>query len=144
MDFIHKVYFSYKASTNQLWPATNRTVQTGLENRPNRPKPSCPKNVSKTSENVMSEKHMHAHTNACHLERFVLHTVWYEVMSFGSAYIFKDPDLSYLCGISHSFVSPLFLFKLHTHITWYLFIRFMNSKLHCEALEDAHLSIASH
>ena len=37
-----------------------------------------------------------------------------------------------------------FLFKLHTHITWYLFICFMHSKMCYETLEDFYLSISIH
>ena len=33
MDFMHKGYFSYKASTNQLWPATDPCISTDRPNR---------------------------------------------------------------------------------------------------------------
>ena len=33
MDFMHKVYFSYKASTNQIWPVIDPHVQIDRPNR---------------------------------------------------------------------------------------------------------------
>ena len=146
----------------------NRTRKPS--NRPNLPKldrsnrtrkpsePSESENVgkSKMSGNIRTGVHprmsktytsayvhaIHTHTVALSPWKSVLHTL----IMIGSVfpYILWDPMLSYLCGISHSFGFPLSLSKLHTHITWYLFIHFMHSKMCREALEDIYLSISMH
>ena len=58
------------------------------------------------------------------LDHLVLHILKYEVIGSGSA-ILQDPDLSYLCGISHSFIffsssqtlySHNFIFSCHFYV----------------------------
>ena len=54
-------------------------------------------------------------TNEHPFDHLALHTLKYEVMGFGSTYIFWDPHVSYLCGISHSFI---FFFFSNYILTW--------------------------
>ena len=141
LSFIYKfIYLFYKALVTLT--VRTPTVGTGTfrpTDRPNEPDrtriqsdPKFRPEPNPESEpdvpNCFKKKHfqvVHPHNASKHfshehlfkqsnLDHLVLHTLRYEVMCFGSGYIIQDPDVSYLYGISHSFV---FLFYSNSILT---------------------------
>ena len=129
MDFTHKVYFSYKASTDQLRLVHDTSGPTGCAelfrksfrvvhpHSPNRPI-GCAKLFRKSFRVVhphSSSRHFsHEHPfGQLSLDHHVFHTFKYEIIYSRSSYMLLESMLSYLCGISDTFVFPNFSIASH-------------------------------
>ena len=90
-----------------------RSVRHDHPNSPFSDVPNRSKIFSSNFIHICSSKKFHRIRFSGQLGRndsncFVLQTHIYEIIGSGSAYILLGPTLSYLCGISHSSVFPIF------------------------------------